>query len=64
MKSFGIINAHRVVLNQGAPNFFVRGPHKLLLNSPRAGYLTQCDCFGKCYILPNQQIFLSYIVFP
>ena len=24
------------VLIQGSPNFFVRGPHKLLLNSPRA----------------------------
>jgi len=25
---------------QGSPNFFVRGPHKLLLNSPRAAHLT------------------------
>jgi len=25
-----------IALNQGSPNFFVRGPHKLLLNSPRA----------------------------
>jgi len=23
-------------LDQGSPNFFVRGPHKLLHNSPRA----------------------------
>ena len=25
-----------LALEQGSPNFFVRGPHKLLLNSPRA----------------------------
>jgi len=24
----------------GSPNFFVRGPHRLLYNSPRAGHLT------------------------
>jgi len=29
-----------VGLNQGSPNFFVRGPHKLLQNIPRAGHLT------------------------
>ena len=42
-------------LNQVSPNFFVRGPHKLLQNISRAGRLTSCDCFGICYILPNQQ---------
>jgi len=56
--------ANFFTLVQGSPNFFVRGSHKLLLNSPRAEYLTQCDCSGICYILPNQQIFRSYIIFP
>jgi len=41
------------VLTHGSPNFFVRGPHEVLLNSPRAGHLTQCDCFGKYYIPLN-----------
>jgi len=27
-------------LGKGSPNFFVRGPHKLLHNSPRVGRLT------------------------
>jgi len=41
----------------GSPNFFVRGPHNLSHNSPRAGHLTQCDCFRIYHILPNKQIF-------
>jgi len=45
----------RLSLNQGSPNFFVRGAHKLLQNIPRTGRLTSCDCFGICCILPNQQ---------
>ena len=48
---------------QGSPNFFVRGPHKLLQKSPRAGHRTQCDCFGISYILPNQQVFRKYNMF-
>ena len=36
----------RLATLQGSPNFFVRGPHKLLLNSPCAGHLSKCDCFG------------------
>jgi len=44
-------------------NFFVRGPHELSHNSPRAGHLMLCDCFGLRYILPNKQVFCKYIVF-
>ena len=29
-----VVKLHAI--GQGSPNFFVRGPHKLLLNSPRA----------------------------
>ena len=49
-----------ICLEQGSPNFLVRGPHKLLHNSSRAAHLTYCDYFGICYILPNQQIFRKY----
>jgi len=45
------------MLVQGSPNVFVRVPHKVIQNMSRAGRLTQCDCCGICYILPNQQIF-------
>jgi len=48
---------------QGSLNFFVRGPDKLLLNSPRTGHLTRCDCFGKCYILPNQHVYETILFF-
>jgi len=48
-------------LAQGSPNFFVRGPHKLIKNMSRAGRFTQCDCLGICYILPNQQLFRKHI---
>ena len=50
-------------LAQGSPNFFVRGPHKVIQTMSRAGRLTQCDRCGICYILPNQQIFRKYIVY-
>jgi len=46
-----------VIVKQGSPNVFARGPHKLLHNSTRAVYLTSCDCFKICFILPNKQIF-------
>ena len=40
---------------------FFQGRHKLLHNSPRAGHLTSCDCFGMCYILlPNPQGMCKY----
>jgi len=45
-------------LEQGSPTFFVRGPHELIQNMSRAGHLTWYDCFGICYILPNQQFFV------
>jgi len=44
-------------MNHGSPNFFVRGPHKLMQNLSRAGRHTECDCCGICYILQNQKIF-------
>ena len=47
----------------GSPNFFVRGPLKLLHNSARAERHPQCDCFGICCILPNQQLFRKYVSF-
>jgi len=47
-------------LYQGSPNVVVRGPHEVIQNMSRAGRLTQCDCCGSCYILPNQQIFRKY----
>ena len=50
-------------IQQGSPNFFDRGPHKLLHNSSRAGHLTKCDCFAMCYILPNQHVCRSYVIF-
>jgi len=50
------------VVNGRGLNVFVRGSHKLLHNSSRAGHLTQCDCFGVCYILPNQQFFCKQII--
>jgi len=31
-------------------------------NMSRARRLTQCDCCGICYILPNQQIFRKYCI--
>jgi len=52
-----------VLLGQGSPNVFVRGPHKLLHNRSRAGHLAQCCCFGIRYILPNQQIFRKCNIF-
>jgi len=45
----------------GVSKLFVRGPHKLIQKMWSAGRLTQCDCFGMCYIVPNQQIFRNYI---
>ena len=36
----------------------VRGPHKLLLNSPRAGHFTKCDCFRKCFCQINKFSFV------
>ena len=45
---------HVLRLDEWSPNVFVRGLHKLLHNSSRAGYLTQRDCFEICYILPNR----------
>jgi len=42
-------------LDQGSPNVFVRGPHKVMQNISRAGRRTQCVCFRIYYILPNQQ---------
>jgi len=52
-------------LDQGFPTFVVRGrgPHKLLHNSPRAGHLTCCDCFGICCNPPNQEVFRKYSIF-
>ena len=29
----------------------------------RADHLKECDCFGVCYILPNQQIFVDLLFF-
>ena len=52
-KVFALLFRTFVPLSQRSPNVFVRGSHKLLHNSPRAGHLTQCDCFEKCYILPG-----------
>jgi len=49
-------------LNQGSPNFFVRGPHKPIQNMSRAGRLTQCDCCRMRYILPNLKIFRKYCI--
>jgi len=48
---------------QGSPNFFVRGPHKVLQNSSRAGHLEYCVWFGIRYTLSNQQSFRKYIIF-
>jgi len=42
------------ICRTGSPNFFIRGPHKLLHKSTWAEHLTYWDCFGICYILPNQ----------
>jgi len=46
----------------GSPNFFVRGPYKVIQNMSRAGRLTQCDCCGICYILRNQKTFPKYCI--
>ena len=35
-------------VNQGSPNFFVRGPHKLLHNSSRAGHM--CNAIVSVYV--------------
>jgi len=51
------------LLDQGSLNFFVRGANKLLPNCSRAAHLRQCNSFGKCYILPNQQIFVVILFF-
>jgi len=45
----------------GSPNFFIRGPHKLLHKSAWAEHLTYWDCFGICHILPNQEAFRQSI---
>ena len=45
-------------LDQGSP----KGPHKPVHNSLRARHLIY-DCFGICYILPNQQTFHKCIIF-
>ena len=51
-----------ISVEQGSPNFFVRGPHKVIQNMSRAGRLTQCKCCGICYILPNLQISRTYLI--
>ena len=51
-----------VTVQQGSPNFFVRGPNKAIQNMSRAGHLTQSDYCGVCCILPNQQIFRKYCI--
>jgi len=48
---------------QESPNVFVRGTHKLLHSSSMAEHLAYCDCFGKCYVLPNQQVFRETLFF-
>ena len=45
----------------GSPNFFIRGSHKLLHKNAWAEHLTYWDCFGICYILPNQKVFRQLI---
>jgi len=50
-------------IEQGSPNFFVIGPHKLLHNSSMARHLPQWDCFGIWCALPNQQFVCKYIIF-
>ena len=55
---FHLHPSFRNTIGQGSPNFFVRGPHKLLLNSPRAGHLTKCDCFRKCFCQINKFSFV------
>jgi len=50
-------------LDQGPPNFSVRGPRKVMQNMSRARRLTQCDCCGTCHILQNQQSFRKYTVY-
>jgi len=51
-----------VHLNQGSSNIFVRGLHKLLRNSSRAGHLAWCNYFGIGCILRNQ-VFRKYLIF-
>ena len=65
---FLLFNAHFFTMpltadiyRTGSPNFFIRGPHKLLHKSAWVGHLTQWDCFGICYILPNQKVFCQLI---
>jgi len=52
-----------LLYSERSPNFFVRGPHKLSLHSSRAGCLTLWDCFGICYILPNQKNFCKLQIY-
>ena len=51
-----------MTLNQGSPNFLVRGSHKLLLNSPRAGYLTYVIVSGNVTFYQIDRFF-SVILF-
>ena len=46
-------------------NFFVRGPHKLLLKASGVGHHshTECKYFGISYILPNQHVFRNIYYF-
>ena len=57
-KLFYVLHA----VTSGSPNFFIRGPHKLIHNRSRAGHLTQLIVAGYV-ILPNQQVFRKYIIF-
>ena len=50
-------------LAQGIPNVFVWGPNEVIQNMSRARPLTYRDCFGVCYILPNQQLFVNILFF-
>jgi len=54
-------SAYATGVEQVFPNFFILGPHTLLRNSERVGHLTLCDCFGICYIVPNQKVFRQLI---
>jgi len=49
------------IYRTGSPNFFIRGPHKLLHKNAWAEHLTYWDCLGLCYILPNQKVFRQLI---
>jgi len=52
-----------LVLKQGTPNLFVRGPHQVIQNMSRARHLMKCNCCGICYILPNQHFFVSTVYY-